>query len=255
MSANAVSVGGLILGAFAAVAFAQWSLASVWVWAGLGLACVWLIADGLDGMIARATGTASALGRLLDGLCDHGVFILIYIGLATSIGTQDAWFLAIAAGAAHALQANLYEGERARFHDRGNHGRPWESGEIRNVILQAYDRLSAVIDRQGNTLARVLQRTSDPHVAEAYADLVRKPLWLMSLLSANVRVGAIFFACLVKAPALFWWFELGPLNVLLIIGVVWRNRIDAQFVRAFAASGEACGHPSPPIHQEENSGL
>src|SRR3546814_9333837 len=42
---------------------------------GLPLSLFWLVADGLDGMIARATGTPSAAGRVLDGLCDHGVFL------------------------------------------------------------------------------------------------------------------------------------------------------------------------------------
>ena len=86
ISANAVSLGGLVLGALAAAAYSRWDSWPFAV-AGLLLSIGWLIADGLDGMIARATGTASALGRALDGLCDHGVFVLIYVVLAWSVGT------------------------------------------------------------------------------------------------------------------------------------------------------------------------
>src|SRR3954465_12607402 len=112
ISANAVSIGGLALGALAALAYWRWDL---WPFAcaGLLLSAAWLVADGLDGMIARATGTASPLGRFLDGLCDHGVFTLIYIALAVSIGTVDAWIIGGCAGVFHALQSNLYESERA----------------------------------------------------------------------------------------------------------------------------------------------
>src|SRR5438445_5830309 len=117
VSANAVSLGGLCLGALAALAYANWRLWPL-TCVGFLLSIVWMIADGLDGMIARATGTASALGRFLDGLCDHGVFLLIYVGLAASIGTLEAWILAASAGALHAVQSSLYEGERARFHRR-----------------------------------------------------------------------------------------------------------------------------------------
>ena len=85
---------------------------------GFALSIAWLIADGLDGMVARATGTASALGRLLDGICDHGVFILIYVAMAISIGTKEGWALALSAGAAHIVQSSVFEGERARFHRR-----------------------------------------------------------------------------------------------------------------------------------------
>src|SRR5690242_6951984 len=64
ISANAVSLGGLCLGALTAVAYANWH---AWPFALLGLllSLGWLIADGLDGMIARATDTASPLGRFL----------------------------------------------------------------------------------------------------------------------------------------------------------------------------------------------
>ena len=55
ISANAVSVGGLCVGALAALADANWHR---WpfTFIGLFLSMAWLVADGLDGMIARATG-------------------------------------------------------------------------------------------------------------------------------------------------------------------------------------------------------
>ena len=60
ISANTVSVCGLLLGAAAAACYAQWDH---WAFAFVGLlfSMGWLIADGLDGMVARATGTASAV--------------------------------------------------------------------------------------------------------------------------------------------------------------------------------------------------
>ncbi|WP_010219359.1 CDP-alcohol phosphatidyltransferase family protein [Sphingomonas sp. PAMC 26621] len=117
ISANAVSLSGLAVGGLAALAYAHWQ-SWAFVMLGLLLSIAWLVADGLDGMVARATGTSSPLGRVLDGLCDHGVFTLIYVVLACSIGTAAVWALTLAAGAAHAVQSNLYESERARFHRR-----------------------------------------------------------------------------------------------------------------------------------------
>ncbi len=110
-------IAGLGFGIMAAAAYAQWH---DWRFAlvGLVLSICWLIADGLDGMVARATNTASAVGRILDGVCDHGVFILIYVVIATSIGTGEGWAWALGAGGAHIVQSSLYEGERARFHRR-----------------------------------------------------------------------------------------------------------------------------------------
>src|SRR3546814_4582533 len=108
-----VSVAGLGLGIAAAVAYSGWSNPVLAVM-GLFFSILWLVADGLDGMIARATGTASAAGRVLDGLCDHGVFICIYLALAFSLNSYPAFILAGAAGLCHSVQSSLYEAERAR---------------------------------------------------------------------------------------------------------------------------------------------
>src|SRR5438309_11463499 len=145
ISANAVSLGGLCLGALAAVADANWHH---WPFTCIGflLSMAWLVADGLDGMIARVTGTASALGRFLDGICDHGVFTLIYVALAVSIGTVNAWILGAIAGVLHALQSNLYESERARFHRRSL-GLPIAAPVAsRNVLVRLYDWVWGVVD-------------------------------------------------------------------------------------------------------------
>jgi phosphatidylglycerophosphate synthase len=147
IAANAVSLCGLAFGISGALAFYRWS---DWRYACLGftLCSLWLIADGLDGMIARATGTTSAFGRFLDGVCDHVVFVFLYCSLAASLGTVSAWVLAFAAGAVHALQATLYEGERTRFHRRlkGEYAAP-QLAPSPNLLVKAYDRLAGSLDR------------------------------------------------------------------------------------------------------------
>ena len=236
ISANAVSVGGLILGIMAAAAYYHWTSWPFTV-LGLFLSIGWLIADGLDGMIARATGTTSALGRFLDGFCDHGVFILIYVLIATSIGTASGWALAIIAGALHATQSNIYEGERARFHRRRD-GLPAAiivpSG---NFLQRGYEHGSAWADRAARRFDETLGRSPVPQrMADAYAEAAVPPMHLMSLLSANVRVYAIFAACLLGNPKLFWWFEIILLTSILIIGFVWHRSVETRILRLFAAN-------------------
>ena len=228
ISANAVSVAGLLLGTAAAYAYSNWT-AWPWAIAGLLLSIAWLIADGLDGMIARATGTASPLGRMLDGLCDHGVFVLIYVVLASSIGTVEGWGLAIAAGVAHAVQSSLYEGERARFHRRcrGDAGTP--PVRSRNPLVLLYDSVAGAIDRLTHAFDDALRGHGDPaRFAVAYGEAAARPMRLMWLLSANVRVYAIFLACLAGNPRLFWWFELVPLTAILVAGLVWHRAVESR---------------------------
>jgi hypothetical protein len=234
ISANAVSVAGLFLGVLAALSYAHWS-AWPFALAGLLLSIAWLIADGLDGMIARATGTASPLGRALDGLCDHGVFILIYVVLALSIGTVEGWVLACTAGAAHALQSNLYEGERARFHRRCKGMAAVPPAPSGNPLLRFYDHIACTIDRFALPFDEALRRGDAERLSKAYGEQAAKPMRLMSLLSANMRVYLIFLACLTGNPRLFWWAELVPLTAILLIGLVWHRAVEARLIRVEAA--------------------
>jgi phosphatidylserine synthase len=226
LSANAVSVIGLLVGTAAALADARWRHPGA-AGLGLGLAILWLILDGLDGMVARATGTASAIGRVLDGLCDHGVFTLIYVGLALSMGpgggTAGGWALAIAAGACHAVQSSLYEGERARFHRRMR-GLPMPATASR---VPVYDRVAQAFDRRSAAIEDALVR-GGPAAARDYAERAAAPMKAMTLLSANVRVLAIFVACLAGRPSLFWWFEIGPLTLVAIVTMAWHRHVEAR---------------------------
>jgi len=231
ISANAVSVGGLCLGGLAAVADAnwhQWPFTCV----GLLLSMAWLVADGLDGMIARTTGTASPAGRFLDGLCDHGVFCLIYVALAASVGTREAWVLAACAGAFHAVQSSLYEGERARFHRRCMGIAAVTTAPGPNPLVRAYDHVSGLVDRFARRFDEALRGQANPaQLGALYGDAAAMPLRLMSLLSANVRVYAIFLACMARDPRLFWWFEILPMTAVLVMGLCWHRAVESRLIR------------------------
>ena len=241
LSANAVSILGLLVGILAALCYARWRhpLAAI---TGLALSVAWLIADGLDGMIARATNTASALGRMLDGLCDHGVFILIYVAMALSIGTLEGWTLAVLAGAAHMIQSSLYEGERARFHRRAKGVAQIATPITGNALVRFYDRVAGIPDRMGMAFERLLARSDDPvALGRRYADAAVPPMRFMALLSANTRVWTICIACLLGNPRIFWWVEIVPMMLVLIVGLVWHRRVERGFATVTAISPSSTG--------------
>ena len=236
LSANAVSVAGFLFGALAARALLHWALP--WqATLGFALSVAWLIADGLDGMIARATGSASALGRFLDGVCDHAVFVLLYVALAASIDTPGAWTLASVAGFFHAVQSTLYEGERMRFHRRIT-GEAQLAGTAAppNVVMRLYDAVAGSFDRAAAPFERLLARASDPQrLGCLYGSRAWPALRLLSLLSNNMRVILIYISALAGDVRLYWWIEIVPLSLVAVAGILGHRRIEAALVRGEGA--------------------
>lgn len=231
VSANVLSCAGLAFGAAAAWSFHRWA---DWRFAAAGLLfCVaWLIADGMDGMVARARGTASDFGRFLDGVCDHLVFLLLYLSLALSVGTAQAWALAAAAGSAHAVQSTLYEGERGRYHRRirGDPGIPPRRGL--NFLVRCYDAVANSLDRSAEPFDRCLTDGGDRmRLVKAYGERAAPALKLMALLSNNMRVTLIYLACLAGNPLIFWWLELTVLSGVALAGIRWHRAVERRLVR------------------------
>lgn len=230
ISANMVSVAGLLLGVAAAAAYLHWR-EPMFALAGLALSIGWLVADGLDGMIARATGTSSAAGRVLDGLCDHGVFMCLYLALGWPAGLAENWAPMLAAAFCHAVQSSLYEAERARYHRRirgdGRVPHPAQSSapvRLYNTVFHILDRIAEPFD------ARLLATAGGPALAARYRHTARKPMKYMTLLSANTRVWVIFIACMAGNPAWFWWFEIGPLSAWALFTIIWHRRVEYRLI-------------------------
>jgi len=79
---------------------------------------------------------------------------------------------------------------------------------------------------------RTLGQASDPvALGASYGARAVAPLRFMALLTANVRVWAIFVACFAGNPRIFWWFEIVPLTLVAIVGLVWHRRVERAFVR------------------------
>lgn len=233
---NTVSLAGLIFGALAGLCFYCWGSPLV---ATIGFLAMlaWHICDGLDGKLARATGKTSALGRFLDGICDHATFAFVYVALAASwsaeVGAAFAFGLAAAAGVAHAIQAAYYEGERASYIRRVNErfiaGRPHAAGGVFERFYNwAQARLS---DRARPIDGKLMAAAPESRTAllRRYREEAAPVLKRLSLLGANSRTLAIWICCLTAGPALFWLWELVGLT---LIGLWLGRRLRAAEARA-----------------------
>lgn len=96
ITADAITWLSLLIGLAAAGALATGHL-------GLGalLACIAAVSDALDGLVARAAGTASDAGEVLDAAVDRWVDFALVAGLGIAF-RAEVLVLVLALGAAHA---------------------------------------------------------------------------------------------------------------------------------------------------------
>lgn len=221
-SANAVSLAGLAFGFAAALAYSEWR---DWRFATLGLVLmlIWHVLDGLDGMVARARGTSSPVGRLLDGLCDISTFVLVYgvIGATLPAETPAAVYaLMVVAGAAHVIQSALYEGERDRFHafSRGERLEPWQPSLAGGAGEKLYLRFRRLLSDRPATIADVA----------GYRRRAVPVLRAMIPLNANARTVAVWLACLADKPEFFWVWEVLVLSPLCWWGITALRRSEGM---------------------------
>ncbi|MFZ5610080.1 MAG: CDP-alcohol phosphatidyltransferase family protein [Pseudomonadota bacterium] len=233
LSPNQLSLLGLTCGLVAALAYYRLP-EPAYVMAGLGLMLGWHVLDGADGRLARLTGSASPLGRLIDGLCDHVVFLGVYVALAFSLVAAgwgfEVWPLALGAGLSHLLQAASYEERRQKYQRRVKGQARLNMAQTgmaaRSIAAQlarlydlgqrvaaggnpGFDALLASL-AAGKTMQSHALRES---LLRKYALIVR--LW--SALNSNNRSFAIALFAVIARPDLYFWYELIVLNVLFLM--------------------------------------
>jgi phosphatidylglycerophosphate synthase len=127
VSANSVTLAGMLVGIGAALAIALGAY-----WAGLALIIANRIADGVDGAIARASGK-TGFGGYLDILCDFAFYVAVPLGFAAAAPTNmlpalllvasftltGISFLAFAAIAAQRGEETSAHGQKSFFYSTG----------------------------------------------------------------------------------------------------------------------------------------
>ncbi|SHK03993.1 CDP-alcohol phosphatidyltransferase family protein [Rhodothermus profundi] len=249
---NTVSLVGLALGAGAAVAYYHYT---AWQASVLGFLLMigWHVMDGADGQLARLTGRTSEIGKVLDGLCDHGTFVLIYLSLALATYPSAgwmAWVLAVLAGGSHVVQASTYEFQRQSYdywvHNKRS-ARPVTPEAFYKTLAQkrglarwmgwlywTYLRVQYGVGAADRELMQLLEKAlaqlGYPEKVRQMYRFVHRPLvrrW--ALMSSNYRTLAIFFACLYGKPLAFFVFELVGLNLIFLVLVIQQRIRNRRF--------------------------
>jgi hypothetical protein len=170
-------------------------------------------------------------------VADYSACVATYLALAVTHPHPTAALLfAVVAGAAHALQAQFYEGERATYIRRlSGKFQAVRRPETGGLIERLHNRGEAML---GNRTRPFDHRLAGAPPAERQALLnawqpgAARTLRLMSPLSADGRVIAIWIAALSGEPVFFWLWEILALSLLALAANVRLRQAEARAGRA-----------------------
>jgi len=248
LSANQLSVAGLLCG-WAAAGFYFQQPDRKMVLAGFLAMTAWHVFDGADGRVARATGTSSAFGRIIDGICDHLVFAAVYVAITLSMiaagGSPLIWLVVIAAGVSHAVQAAAYEERRQKYQrrstgvsrDHANQGLLHINGK-KSFFASVYDRIQRLASPKQTSLDEALYEMQKKHTAQNIIQSVANRTALVvrrwSILNANNRTIMIALACFAGQPIYYFVYELVILNLIMACLIIYERRVEKGIFRDIA---------------------
>lgn len=213
--------------------------------------------DNADGQLARLTNQRSQMGRILDPVVDHLVFVSIYAHIALRLNLHGfsawIWVLALAAGVSHGWQAaaadycrNAYlyfakgrnefdsvaELKREYRHTRWDRD-PWRKFLLAlymNVMREQEFLLPGVRQLQGQ-VRQTFGSEVPAGFRSRYCDLLRPTFRWWGFLMTNTRMLILFVLFLVRQPVWFFWIELTLGNVLLLYLILRQEKLMRSLSR------------------------
>ena len=201
------------------------------------------VIDSADGQLARLTNTTSARGAILDGIGGYATHVAAYLAIATgavSRGWSPSIFVwAALAGVCNAVQAQLYDYHRSVYAevvvrgiaveaDRSTSG--WV-GRVAGVYQAIQWRLTGM---HRVVIGKLRRRSPSGTVSgedrRRYRAAFYWPVRGWNLLGDNTRFYAIGLLAWFQRLEWFFFFVLGPMNVALLILLMWQSRADRRFL-------------------------
>ncbi|MGI8437789.1 MAG: CDP-alcohol phosphatidyltransferase family protein [Chthoniobacterales bacterium] len=214
--------------------------------AGFGFLIAYSVLDSADGQLARLTGQATELGRVLDGVIGYVVYAAIYLALTASMLQHESspaviglMFLAIISNIAH---GQMYEYHRHHYISVVLKGRVPQDDPARlnsPIIAWLYRGYlacqRALNGAHAETMRAIASRAPGGIVSDVDRDRYREyfyaPVRGWNFLGDNTRFYAIGVLALIHRLDLFFAFMVLPMNCAFLVLWFWERRADERFLR------------------------
>lgn len=231
-----------------------------------GGALLWTssILDGADGILARAKGIHSELGRALDGTADHLVALATVGGAFFHLWAKhhdpaQLPFMAIALATA-VVHIFLYDFYKEAYLDSINPG--WDgrtpgsdAAQARLVrlrerstswvvrfaldgmagMLKTRDRMRRIVDRGGDRSD--LHFTVNADSIRIHRQHNRWPMQLWALISLCPHTYLMSIAAMFDRLDLYLWFRVVAANAIFVVALIWQRIATVRTLRDLARAG------------------
>ena len=218
------------------------------------------IFDNADGQLARLTNQHSRVGRIVDPVVDHIIWLSIYVHLALRLRSEGfsgmIWVLAIAAGISHGAQAAAADYWRHAYLYLGKGRGGLDScSKIKQELVRARGWLKLLlglhlnVTREQEFLLPGIKRLNEQAdqlgaggvpgpFRLLYVTLARPTFKWWGLLMTNSRMLLLLSLFLVRQPVWFFWAEVSVANALLVLLILRQQRISEAVVQLLTPQGE-----------------
>ena len=244
---NTISFAGIFCGFLAAVFYFQYEVFTNNL-IGFALMVIWHILDGTDGQLARLTNQSTMTGKIIDGVADYSVFIVVTFAISVAILPKYGIIVVpvvFFAALSHIYQSAAYERQRENYmfwvyYDPTKKAVPQEAKSDawrRNFFLKGlYIWYLGVQDRlrpgEATTSKKYAQQLGPKRwkkVQAKYSELYAPHLRQWARLSANTHTFAIFIFCALGDPMFYLLFQIVVLNAYLGLMLYLKGKKDEEF--------------------------
>lgn len=256
LSPNMITMASMILGVISGHLF-YYSTTTINI-VGIFTKLISNFLDSADGQLARMTNSCSNMGRMLDGISGHVIYISIYLHICFRYihegGSLWIYTVAVAAGFSHIIQCAwedcyrngyLYFVRGPNSNETNNsislnceyNSIGWKDGFLQKLFIYLelkYTRFLELISKSFQELKdihyRDFRKKIPSWLAKEYKSLNKPMMKYYNILTINVRQYTLFLFLLLKKPELFFIFELVVLNSIFLYAAIRQENINKRLI-------------------------